>query len=223
MKRNRSDFIDQCLAFHKECDEATGRADRLLEELSFIRPRRRSWTQSKKGLSSWTSCSAPNNCHSFLEESVKKKVAKNARKGNSSNNNSRESLLDSPMDTMRGSTFDSRETWQSKHRPDDAAEDSVAMCDSAFVRRSASCSGKWIQEIAQNSTKEIGPSLQVELINFLERMAKLELENRALKELLIMKCGLPNDAGVENLLNKALRKKKKVPRLSSCIEESLLS
>jgi len=54
-----------------------------------------------------------------------------------------------------------------------------------------------LQRIAE---KDLEAPLQAELRTCLARLAKLEFENRALKALVILKCGLPRHLGIHKFI-----------------------
>jgi len=60
-------------------------------------------------------------------------------------------------------------------------------------------SGSWMHQLQTLAKKDLEAPLQSELRTCLARLAKLEFENRALKELVLLKCGLPKHLGIHKL------------------------
>jgi len=64
--------------------------------------------------------------------------------------------------------------------------------------------GTLLQQLANKPATQLETPLHVELKDVLDRLAKLELENRALRQLLQIKCGSTSDAKIEELLKIAM-------------------
>lgn len=199
-QQSHSDFIDQCLAFSKECDEATGRADRLLEELSLMRCQSRcaTATPAPPSLSTKRSIS----CHDLLKKGaykLKRTVCLDGSKV-------RAKLMDSPMDAMSPQGRDGQCSWRKSHPPRRIEKSGDAADRKALsIQGETPESSTWLrQQLAKKTATQLETPLHVELKLCLDRMAKLELENRALKQLLMIKCGSSNDAGIEELLRKSM-------------------
>lgn len=173
--QSRTEFIDQCLTFSKECDEATGRIYRLLEEISLMRHQSRA--VERKAWSRKTT-----RCQEFFRNSALK------LKGACLNGPNRDFILDSPMDNVL--------SWDLAVREEECVgleSKSMEKFSDAADRDTPERTPAWIHQIS-------GSPIEEELRGCLDKMAKLELENRALKELLMFKCSLPNDSGIDDLV-----------------------
>lgn len=193
-------FIDQCLTFRKECGEATSRVNRLLEEVALLRCRSRC-TDLKQQPPSFWKVKKSKKCHSLLKKGAIK-IARRVR----SNGPIRENIMDSPMDTMAPNSFAFKNSWRKSDHPSEAIKALSETSDRGAIsaKEGQPCDSPWMQQLAKKDPSQLESPLHVELKHCLNRMAKLELENRALKELLIIKCYAPNDAGIETLLKMSL-------------------
>ena len=157
--------------------------------------------------SSWTKSRTSSKCQHVLKRGARK-LAKGVCIGQPT---SRENMTDSPMDTAQRKKYYFQGEWHSSpETEDDASSDEADHDSSSSVFERTSSFSPWMKELAEKSTTNLETPLQEELKICLKRMAALELENRALKELLMLKCGVANDAGIEELLNMTVKSGKAV-------------
>ena len=138
-------------------------------------------------------------CHDMFKRGAMKLARKICLDGSSV----RDKLTDSPMDASSSQHLENQKWRRSQSDRIERSSDKADR-DASSIQEPAPGSGTWLQQLAKKPAKQLETPLHVELKICLDRLAKLELENRALRQLLLVKCGSSSDAGIEELLKMSM-------------------
>eukprot|EP00210_Caulerpa_lentillifera_P005094 g4866.t1 len=190
-----------CETVYSECSQALRTVDRIREEISFIqdiKPARKrrdkipAWVRERYE-------SSKNGRSSIRRSSSAKKIKAVCNvKSNTPSTRLKRGIRDSPMDaataTPFGASYCVNTCDQQRRREitDSEITDFLNLRGQTPINLSGSC----MHQLKRIAEKDLEAPLQAELRRCLSRLAKLEFENRALKALVILKCGLPKHLGV---------------------------
>eukprot|EP00210_Caulerpa_lentillifera_P004468 g4264.t1 len=225
VKAANLDLTDECGRCLSACAQASQAADRLLEEINFIqdsKPMRRrrdkipSWIRehyeastatgrNSTGRCSTGRCSTGRSSSSRLSSSrsikTMMKRSNSVVESKTKSTRIKRGMQDSPMDAVMplGASY-YMDNFTRRQRGFNQQTENLDHELKAFLnlrgQTPTNFSGTWMHQLQTLAERDLEAPLQAELRVCLARLAKLEFENRALKELVLLKCGLPKQIGI---------------------------
>lgn len=187
-----------CETFHSECSQALQTVDRIREEISFIRDSKPARKRRDK-IPPWVRERYENSRkgRSARHQTSSKKTRTSSRL-DAANQSTRlkQGIRDSPVDAAMPSGASNCVNTCHRQRQIDTTDTEITDFFNSRGQTPINLSGSWMHQLQRIAEKDLEAPLQAELRTCLSRLAKLEFENRALKALVILKCGLPRHLGI---------------------------